>query len=452
MSTELLITYGLTLGLLVIAIRNAHGIHLMKFPFLFAGVFVAFVLFQLIAIIQSGSYVYEVYRNTGVVSTTLILLTGSSIFGLAGYYLARPKVRRERPLFMPPTRRQERFLDLTSAALGIIAIIAFFMLARIGGGVRNYLLSGGFYSIYFEGLPTYLVFVIRFTYVSIVIQMWLWARTRKMYHLYLGLFFGLIPMMNVLFLFRRTEVLTLGIFYGYFIINYTRIRLGRIAAVGAIAGMMVAMRLFPLLRTEEGRNSDISDLFAQALSSRETFENTEIAGAMYRIYSTSLTQYYEYGSIFWNAFVQQFVPASLVGSATKQGLFLRQSEFEFAYFTEQLNYLSPMGFSQAFQQFGYYGMLLFGLIGIWVAKLEQSRYGTARGEIFLVLMVPALLLIVGADLSLIVSKAITFGVLVYFCVPARTGLLTKKADRAARSEARARQQESLRASQMVEGI
>jgi hypothetical protein len=423
MNGDLLVIILLILFLGSIAIRHASGTGLFRFPFLFCGIWIAFVLLDFGEFILKGGALYAIYHDTGVVGVALILLVGSAICGLGGYALVNRRMASSpgyRPQTIPPS--QIRFMHIASIVVAGLAGVAFVALANLGGGLRAYIFSSGGYDITYEGLPVYLIFVVRFIYGSIVIQLWIWARTRNNFHLILALLFSIISFIQIFFLFRRSEVIIIGVFYGYFLTNYYNFRIGRLQAFMGVAAMIIVLRLFPLLRGEEGSSNLVASFWQAIGSERLTFENSEIGSALYRLHESIASATFGYGTMFWNAFVKQFVPAGLVGHDFKSSLMFDTIEYGTLTFASFKYYISPMGFAQIYQEFWYFGVLVFGLIGALIAKMEHDRFRSPRHEIFLVLLIPALLSTISADMTLIVSRAIIYGVLVMVCVPRSLGL------------------------------
>lgn len=434
MTAALGLVYLLIALLGTVAIVNARGTRLLQFPFLYSSVWVAFVLLALVEFMTAeNNGLYEAYEAAGVVDTVLFVIFTSALGGLLGHALAggsRP--RRHHPQ-TPSTldERQMRRMHKASCVIAALSYLAFLYLATLGGGLKAYLFESGNYVLTWEGLPVYLIFVVRFGYVSIVIQLWLWTRTGRNKHLVYSLIFSIIPFLNIFLIFRRSELVAMGIYYGYFLLNYTRFNVGRLQALLAIGAMFAAFKIFPLLRNEEGKQMSLKELIDTAFAPRETFDNSEIASGFLRIHHSMTHDVYEYGAIFWNAFVKQFVPSGLVGADFKSSLMILQIQNMDSSFANFRFYLSPMGFAQAYQQIWLFAGLLFVVLGYCVAKLEQRRFMGARQEIFLVLMLPPLLSTISADLSLIVSRAVTFSVLVVLCIP-RSPLPPQRAANACR--------------------
>lgn len=405
--------------LTLIAMRNAKDASLFTFAFLFPAVTVAFVLVEFSDFVLNAGVLFEIYQSNGVMNIALFMLATCSLAGLAGYTFAKgpsgPTVSLRERFKLP--KRMIGYMHIASIVLGAISFLAFLALANLGGGLQEYILYSGNYAIEWRGLPVYLIFLVRLCYVSIVIQLWLWSYTRRSKHLRWALILSIIPLINILFLFRRSEVIKLGVFYGYFLTNYFRVRIGRATAFFGIVAMYGAFKVFPLLRGGGAGDASAGELLTDALSTRETYENSEIASGLFRIYQSMESGVFEYGAIMYNAVIKQFVPAGLVGPQTKAALMAPTVEYADTYFMNFRFYVSPMGFAQAYQQFWLLGGLLFLVIGIIMARIERASERSPRMEVFLVLMIPAAISTVSADITFFVPQFIIYLVMTLLCVP-----------------------------------
>lgn len=415
--TPFLILLGLVLS--VIAIRNGKNANLFTFPFLFPAVTVAFVLVEFGDFIMNAGTLYQIYKESGVVAIALFMIASGALFGLLGHWLGSWGKTEQRPADRrrPPPPHIARYMHFSSIALGLVSLVAFAGLITIAGGIEQYIFFSGAYSLEWRGLPVYLVFIVQFGYVSIAIQLWLWLRTGRSHHLIWALVFTAIPLINVIFVFRRGEVIKLGIVYGYFLTNYGIVRIGRFTALSAIVGMYAILKIFPLLRNEAGKQLGLDALVDKALTV-ESYAESEIGSGFLRIYHTLQSGIFENGAIFYNAVIGQFVPAGLVGAERKAALMMPVTEYYDTAFSQFLFYISPMGFAQAYQQFWLFGGLIFLPLGYYLAWLERDRFRSPRKEIFLVLIIPVAVTAASADLSLIVPQTITFLAIVWLTVPA----------------------------------
>lgn len=416
-SFTFLVLIGVILS--IIAVRNGKNADLFTFPFLFPAVTVTFVLVEFGDFMLNAGGLYDIYRESGVISVALFMIASCAVFGLVGHAMGArgaAKLRVAPVDLVKPDENDVRYMHFASVTLGLLSFAAFAALANLGGGFQEYIFYSGAYSIEWTGLPVYLVFVVRLVYVSIVIQLWLWVRTKRSRHLRWALFFALIPLINILFIFRRSEVIKLGIFFGYFLTNYRYVSIGRIPAFLSLFGMYMIFKIFPLLRDEAGKQMEIGELVDVALTN-DAYERGEISSGLIRIYQSMETGVFEYGALLYNQLIRQFVPAGLVGTDLKSSLMMASIENADTSFTEFRYYLSPMGFAQAYQQFWVLGGLFFFAIGLLMARLERDRFFSYRKEILLVLMIPTAVMSVSASLSLFVPQLIIYAVIVFVSVP-----------------------------------
>ncbi|MCK0129803.1 hypothetical protein [Erythrobacter sp. F6033] len=419
MDTSLAILILIGVSLAVVAIRNGRNADIFTFPFLFPAVTLAFVLVEFSDFMLNAGILFEIYRDTGTVTIALFMIASCAILGLSGYALGARgtvKMRTAPSGLQPPSERDIRYMHIASIVLGAMSFAAFLALASLSGGVEAYVFYSGSYSLEWRGLPVYLIFVVRLVYASIVIQLWLWVRTKRQRHLRWAALFALIPLINIIFIFRRSEVIKLGVFFGYFLTNYRYISIGRVPAFLGLVGMYGVFKIFPFLRNEAGKQLEMNELIDKALD-RKTYEDTEIASGLFRIYHSMETGFFEYGAVFYNAVIGQFVPAGLVGTSIKSMLMLPMIEYTDSSFSAYRFYLSPMGFAQAYQQFWLFGGVIFFALGFFMARLESRRFDNRRIEIFLVLMIPSAVFTVSADLALFMPQMITWLIVTLICVP-----------------------------------
>lgn len=426
MSGQMLAMTLVGVALVVVLVRQARGAHIFSFPVLFCGSWLIFVIASFVEFALSDSALYRFYLEEGVIDAALTMIALSVVAGLVGHAIGARSMRLypTAAAAIRPATHVVRLMTFNSLVIGALSYGAFFLLIRHGGGIYQYIFLSGAYAIRWEGAPVYYVFVVRFIYVAIVIQLWLWARTRVRLHLIFALALSIIPFINIFFIFRRSEVIVIGAIYGYFLVNYFGWRMGRLTIMGAAAVVALIMRLFPLLRTEEAKVRPWSDLLVDAIAPRETFDNSEIGSSLYRIYATIETGSFEYGALLWNALVKQFLPGTLVGDFKNTLLIPTVTAFE----SSEVNfffYLSPVGFAQAFQQFWFFGALIFFILGFWSSRLERRRFASPRTEIFSVLILPFLITGITADLSVLFTRILTYGVLVLIFVPRTLSRLTK---------------------------
>jgi hypothetical protein len=403
-----------TLICLWVFYRHASGVDLLRFPFLVSGVYLAYIFPKLFGLLSSDANLAEVYRQSGAANTLVVSATLCYFGGLAGYYMARP-----RAAFVP------RPLELSNTQYSRVLIIAIVFLAISYAGITGLALTaGGFtqfffqmesYSLDWRGAEVYYIFIARLIYIPIFLLLILHKARPGRLTLLLIVIALIYPTLNVLVLFRRSEVLLTGSIIAFVAILYYRFRPRRITVMAAVCAMVAVVALFPEIRGSQYRGQDLQQGFIEERLDRFVrFEpNNEIAMAAFLVQRAKETGDFGHGTIFWNALVSQFVPAGLVGRDVKSALYINHTVGEFnvsGWSRAQHFYLAPIGFSQAFEQFGYFGFLLFSALGAMMGALERWRRHSFPGEMMYVLMLAPIVLAVSNDLQLPIVKFATYAV------------------------------------------
>lgn len=86
------------------------------------------------------------------------------------------------------------------------------------------------------------------------------------------------------------------------------------------------------------------------------------------------TGHYGYGTDYWNSFVFRFVPAQLVGSKSKESLYLKlpKVDLKTVYSYKLPTGTTTTGMGDAFVQFDYLGSIFFGLLAYFFKNLWMS--------------------------------------------------------------------------------
>ena len=161
----------------------------------------------------------------------------------------------------------------------------------------------------------------------------------------------------------------------------------RLLILGAI---LVAM--FAIPATEEYRKvatEDPIEAFAQinfAEQFNEYFDQdapSEFKNATMLIAVTTANGDYEFGMGYWNRVVFRFVPAQFLGEAFKNSLMFGGKQRDFGEFVEQATGFrlpvgtTPTGIGDSFNQFGFFGCLVFAGIAylfknLWMAANQPN--------------------------------------------------------------------------------
>lgn len=391
---------------------HSRGIELLRFPFLLSGVYLAYIFPKLFGLLLSDDYLAEVYRESGVAATLVVSASLCYFGGLAGYYIARPKAAFERrPLKL--SNSQYRRVLLIAMVFLVVSYAGITGLAMTAGGFVEFFFQMESYSLDWRGAEVYYIFVARLIYIPIFLLLILHTVRPRILTLFLIAIALIYPALNVFVLFRRSEIIQTGLIIAFVAILYYRFRPRRITVMTAVIAMVAAVALFPEIRSSQFRGQDLQQGFVEERLDRfVSFKNNnEMAMAAFLVSRAKETDDFGKGAIFWNALVNQFVPSGLFGPEVKRALYIDQTVDEFyvsGWSRAEHFYLAPIGFSQAYEQFGNFGFLLLSALGALMGGLERWRLRSFPGEIMYVLMLPPCVLAVSNDLQLPIVKFVTY--------------------------------------------
>lgn len=410
-----------------LTIQNARAERVPKLPFVFSAVHVLYVFPKVLALVVSDTPAADYFRANGVTFTVAYMALLSYLATIIAYYALAP--RSEIAYGIDNLASFRRRLSRFSIVVGFLGLLGFLGLMVRTGGVQNYFFNVAFYQLELSGVNVWLIFISRFIYPAIAAMALIAAVRPTRWTLSLLALFAVFPIMNVVFLFRRSDLLFLG-FIGISALTISgRLRINRMVMVSAIGFGALLITLFPFLRQESisavtgwdygTYNMTIQERIAQSF---EVNDDDEIVRAASIIDYTYNWGEYEYGTFIWDSLVNQFVPATLVGAQTKSALLIgRASEIDLSrgYFDVQSHfYVAPMGFAQAYQQLGPFGWVIFAALGALVARVERKSW-KASNRIFLMVAIPIVCLAASNDLSSIPSRLVTFWILTRFLGQAR---------------------------------
>jgi hypothetical protein len=120
------------------------------------------------------------------------------------------------------------------------------------------------------------------------------------------------------------------------------------------------------------------------ITAEDTNEVVQAAIDMNQAYSQSK---YNYGSTFWNRLVNQFVSSTIFGQNVKESVNLHEVDFAHVRRTNYQNYwqpwrgyLAPLGPSETFLSFSWFGLFLFSAFSYACAKI--SKAASTSSDIF----------------------------------------------------------------------
>ncbi|HNS21383.1 MAG TPA: hypothetical protein PKH24_12850 [Sedimentisphaerales bacterium] len=388
----------LSVAFLLSSLRRREGV--FEFPTLFAGAFLFSIVPQLINhVFYPGRLPAKVYEDHGV-EYGLIMCILCLVAGIASYR-GTPRVRRETTLWRIDVDRLFR----AGVALYLVGTFGALKLAALSGGLREQFTEGGHYALEWSGAPVIwsyvsklLPFGLLLCLNSVLIRGSLWKWT-------VVVLMTLYPLAVIVFLGRRAMVfrLALIVFISvWFQRRWTPPRWLCLTGM-ALGGMCII--LAPSYRTYANQTGDIRGALRQAdmqsavekyaMGERgEGIENL-IIGIPARLSYLS----FSWGSGFWNGMIAYWVPGQIVGYRLKQGLMLRIGAGDDEVFWKYcgLGFAPGGAFStgpySAFREFGFFGCLLFFMMGrfyrwLWHLAAKRRSLGAQVFYVSFALAVP----------------------------------------------------------------
>lgn len=409
--------YGAALiAMIWVVVSNFHQDKISQLPFVMASSFLAAVMPQLYGLLSDDNPIALYYRRENVAA--LLCFTTLSCF-LAGLWGYRVALRRGSTAEAPEPQRSKEAIYRASLWIGsglvVVSLVSTILLSRLGGGVEDFFGEGGAYKIAWTGLPVYLILFVRLVYPGLFFLLMANSiRSTLFSKAMLGLAV-LYPLAQIVLVNRRSDIVFFFL-AGLIAVNaFYRIRLPRIALIGAVVATVGLILLQPEFRArnvhatyENSERHDVS--LTEVLKESTSFAvNKEIAAAAYAVDYTWRQSAYQYGAIFWDAQVNQWVPASIFGQDHKNQLRifqkLRDVTDNYAVWDRgRFYYIAQFGISDAFQQFGPLAAIVFFAIGYvfgrWYARRDQS----VSYDYLLAVYMPYLALTVGHGITPMISR------------------------------------------------
>lgn len=339
-----------TVTVLVAGMRRPSGI--LQFPFLAAAVCGAWFVPQAIGLVD------DLTLPKGAYPTTMLYAAACMAAIWFGY----------KPASAPPVNREtfnERRLLIAAAVMSLIGGAAYTQIFRTPVTVNEQGLTTGIVTIFF--------FFSKLQYFGLALALLLLLKRFSLFALIivalnLNMIMGFVlfggrrgPAVEVTmilltcfwfqrrFIPPRTLILTLvvfGMIFGNSVGNYR-------STVALINSNSEEVRL-PTL-------SEISQIdFMENFRDVVTSGSFEVNNAVHTIGASSDTLRFTYGVPYWNFFIFSYVPAQLVGRATKDALTLEQPDIRY----ETYGYIGHIGmtstgFADSFAAFWMFGVLVF---------------------------------------------------------------------------------------------
>tara|TARA_R110000824_G_scaffold104214_6_gene247349 strand:+ start:19077 stop:20438 length:1362 start_codon:yes stop_codon:yes gene_type:complete len=411
----------------ILTIFNSSSDRIVRPTFLFSGVHALYIFPKILALSVSISPAARYFQASGTDVTVAYMALLCYLGFILFYELLAPKPAYSygNGYLKMPTKRTTNFAIIVGGS-GFLAFLA--LIAR-NGGLYQYYFDLSFYQAELTGVNVWLIFLSRFTYPAIAAIALLAALRPSRFSLSLLALLSMFPLMNVLFLFRRSDLLLLGFIAIYALTASGRIRLNRVFVLVGMGVMFLSISLFPYLRqdniykmTSRSHSAEVLSVQERLADSLEVDVDDEIVRAASTIDNAYKSGHYGLGTFIWDSLVNQFVPATLVGQDTKNSLYLGNSSTSGdggGYFDEQaFFYVAPMGFAQAYEQFGPLGWTIFSALGALIALIERKS-SKLSNLVFVIIAIPIVCLAATNDIGSTPARLVTFWILTRFLGKAR---------------------------------
>lgn len=419
-TAEIILPWFGIIAALLFTLKHGKHAELVRFPFIFSVVHLLYIFPKVLSFALSSEDFVGFYARTGALRTIALMSVGCYFAGLLGYYSYR-KRSFESTAYLLTSNDQTRLL-VAVLLIGSVSFTAFVMLVMLAGGGGAFLSGEGYYSLSLEGPVVWLLFVARFIYLAIAGCALAVATQRPdLKYRFLLLVLTIYPAINIFALYRRSDLIFLGFIALYALILKWRSGVPRIVALAFFLIPALLTSVFPILRTElaaEGTYSRVQELDSGlpgiASNFFEVKINSEVAASAARISKVDDSGQYGLLLFVYNSVIQQYVPAGLVGRERKESLFIspyeRKEAAESVFDFSQYFYLAPMGFTEAYEQLSWLGIVIFFFLGWFCTRLERNR-DTFRGAIFYMAAMPYVVLSATNDFTSVPPKILAIWLL-----------------------------------------
>ena len=410
----------LSFVLVLHGLRRKEGCY--EFQVLFAGAFAFSIIPQLVNHVYSeGRLPQQVYEDRGVewgiVMCILCLLAGcwGSIRPLCGAGSLRA--------FIPATHPEKYWW--AGVALCVIGTYGMVAVDQMAGGFRARFMQGGHYALETSGRVTIYMYLGKLSALGLVLciisaihqgTFLKWAFTALML---------VYPIASVIFLGRRTAVVSLALVLGLSLWFYKRWAPPRLVSIAGLATCGLLVIFLPHYRDVANQTGNIREAVKQiqvedVLEGYRTGERGEgmdnlIVGVAARMKDHS----FSLGSVFWNGLVDFFVPAQIVGADFKQSLFLKIGKEDSDLFSEYCGYMMEFdsyltGPYSVYREFWFFGCLLYYLMArfykrLW--RLANETQGSSAQILYMATLLFVPFSVVNSAQDCFARFTLAFGVL-----------------------------------------
>ena len=220
---------------------------------------------------------------------------------------------------------------------------------------------------------------------------------------------------------RRTDLVYLAIGLGIPYIYYTKAKIKLVFIIPAIILAFEVLSLLVAVRTATLNGAGFGSILAgntfpsilqiqtaQKKLNKYDIHSPELNACIYGMRAISQNNAYDYGAGYWNAFIQDFVPAQIVGGEFKASLKIQTKNAPISDY-KVLKGSTMTGFYDSFMAFGYLGCMVFFLIGWFMSALyRKAMNGDTFNMIFYLCVLVDALHAVTHRTSLFISGILMF--------------------------------------------
>lgn len=389
----------------------------LQYPAIASLGFLLFILPQAVgSYLENRSQIAALGAIPGFNETLLmaILSLGAIVFGNKINLLSYPE-RGMKQLHIPPIRLYRLF------GAGIIyffiAITGFFNLVDLTGGVIAYYSVEGSYGLEWSGLPVVYNFFLKLIFPAFFILYFCSLRMPKNKFFWLfTLLAALIPLADIVFLGRRTHTtyfVLLIILANYFARG--RIFKRRQAILLGVLGFLIITSM-----TEYRRYSQIGG-DAEKILQINVLKNIRDQGApefdvgRKIIYAYDQNMEFEYGALFYNKMIKDYVPTAIFSRDFKENLFLKTTDVNeltlktSGWLRSSVQYIAPTGIAELFQQFWYFGAFIYFFVALFFGRIwHKAQSGDLSAIVFYAALSPYFIISITNDFGVLISHMVYF--------------------------------------------
>lgn len=335
--------------------RNSKYIY--EFPGLFSLCSFVFIVPTLFAIRNFDTISDSIY-NRYVINALLCFWCG-----IAGYYFGiRNIIIKQTFKDNPPKYNYDKIINILSIYIFI-------------GGVASIFINPKNFGQELGGTFAIILFFSRLLRPAALIIICFYLIKQKKFPLFLLLIWAFFAIQFIVISGRRSEtfISALIVIFPLFFIKKVQISRPLLLPITILAiGIVV---LFPIYRqyTRAGQFSELSNVSAREMFSNqlEGQRTNEVIESAYNMDVVAKSGEFNYGTSFVNGLINQFVSSTIFGKDAKQSLLLEgqdlaQMRSSYLLYSDDIGYkfyLTPTGFGNAFLEFGFFGCLMFAILG-----------------------------------------------------------------------------------------